>query len=539
MKHNKNTKQWIGVFFVLACISFVGIIWQWQRTSTSTLKVRGGEFSEGVIGTPRFINPVLAQSQSDKDLTQLIFGNIINPNFPEGQLAKKIVQGKNKKEYILELKNDIYFQDETKITSDDVLFTVEKIQDPQIKSPLYNKWTGIDAEKIDAQNIKFTLNQEYADFPSNLHIGVLPKHLWREVPAEEFIFNSYNIRPIGSGPYTVEKISYSKEGIPRSYTLKPSKKSTAFIQHIKLSFFENEQKLIEAFKAGKIEAVYGITANQKNKELFETESSITEKLPRIFALFYNQQKNIALKNKNIRNYIDAALDREELINKVFAGYAYPIESPLGKDLEEKYSQEKLISARTLIEKDGWVKENDIYTKVIQGKKQALSFTLSIPNTSDLMLLATEIKEELWKEGVEIQIHPFEPSTLEQKVIRPRDYDILLFGYILEKKSDLFAFWHSSQSNDPGLNISLYSNKKVDTLLEELRNKKNPETLQKIELEIKKDIPASFIYSPAFTYILPKKIKGVNKLNLVEKDDRFSTIENWYVRTRKLWKIFIK
>ena len=57
-------------------------------------------------------------------------------------------------------------------------------------------------------------------------------------------------------------------------------------------------------------------------------------------------------------------------------------------------------------------------------------------------------------------------------------------------------------------------------------------------QINKDIPAVFIYSPAYTYLLPKKIKGEN-ISITEKQDRFLDIRNWYIQTRSIWNIFLK
>ncbi len=544
MKSIKNTKLWIRVFFVVLIISLVGIVWQLQKGFLVTIKTEGGVFSEGIVGAPRFINPVLAQLPSDLDLTKLVFGSLLEvdtKNKIHYDIAQKIESSADGKTYTLSLKPDRYFQDGNKISADDVIFTIEKIQDPLIKSPLFNQWDGIELEKKDNLTIVFKLRQAYADFPKNLDIGILPKHIWKNIGTESFIFNTYNNKPIGSGPFMVEKINYEKSGIPKYYILKSSPFVKTFIKHIKLSFYENEMELARALKKGKIDAAYGLSANKENKVFFNNETSVTGQLPRVFGLFYNQQKKSLLKDKKIRTLIDNALDKEKLINNVFAGYAYPIKSPLGKISYEKDPQ-KLQKAIAEIEKDGWKKNKQgIYEKKISGKKESLklNFKISIPNSADILNLAQEIQKQLVQYGVALQIQPFEESILKEKVIRLRDYEILLFGYMIERESHLYAFWHSSQTSDPGLNISLYENRKVDRELEKLRNKKEDANISLIEKEIERDLPASFIYSPAFTYILPKKIKGETIENLNKRSDRFSRVNEWYINTRDVWKIFRK
>ena len=540
MKKQKTLQILMYVFFVIAIGSLFGIFFQWQKKHTSIVKTVGGSFREGIIGSPRFINPVLAQSQSDKDMTKLVFASLINRNETSHfDLAESLDTSPDHKEYTLTLKKNIYFHDGTKITADDVLFTIEKIQNPFIKSPLFNKWEGVHAEKIDNYKVKFTLDKPYSDFEDNLVMGVLPKHLWEKVKDDEFMFNTLNIKPIGSGYYRVKNIHYKKTGVPQYYTLERVPHSPAYIQEIQIYFYENENELAQAYRDGEIEAAYGLTANQENYDLFKDDRGITGKLPRIFGLFFNQQKQKILKNKNIRLLINEAINRKQIIENVFHGYAYPIDNPLGNIAIEKQKEkeEKIKQYIQSIEKDGWKKdESGIY--VNEKTKERLKLEIATPNIEELTHIANLIKEELLPYGINITVRVYEESDLHNKIIRPRNYEILLFGYMIEKNTDLYAFWHSSQENDPGLNISLYTNSTVDRELEQLRKEDNAETLEKISNEINKDVPAAFIYSPAYTYLLPKKIKG-EKIHIIEKQDRFSQIKDWYIFTRHVWNSFIK
>jgi peptide/nickel transport system substrate-binding protein len=535
----KTTKQLMRVFFLIAFISLIGILWQWNGKNTSKVKVSGGSFSEGIVGAPRYINPVLAQSPSDKDMTMLIFGTLLHYDKYKNivyDLADSLTVSDDKKTYNLKLKSNIFFHDGNRITTDDLIFTIEKIQDPLIKSPLFNKWEGINVEKVSNIEVKFILSQEYSDLENNLEIGILPKHLWKNIKSEDFIFSKLNEKPIGSGSYKVEEIKEKESGIPKYYLLEKYNKSSAYIEHIKIYFYENEEALTNAYRKGEIESAYGLSANKENHDLFENEFSSTGKLPRIFGLFFNQNKQKLLKNKEIRLLINNVINRQKIIDKVFAGYAYPIDNPIGETItnEKQYNDSDFTK---FLQKNNWIKNKDgIYYN--EKTKEVLSFTISAPNVDELIEIAEIVKESLLRYGIGITIKIFENSDFHEKVIRPRDYEILLFGYMIEKPTDLYAFWHSSQKNDPGFNISLYSNNKVDKELEKLRKDKNSSDIQILLDEINKDIPAVFIYSPAYTYLLPKKIKGEN-ISITEKQDRFLDIRNWYIQTRSIWNIFIK
>jgi peptide/nickel transport system substrate-binding protein len=107
--------------------------------------------------------------------------------------------------------------------------------------------------------------------------------------------------------------------------------------------------------------------------------------------------------------------------------------------------------------------------------------------------------------------------------------------------DFFAFWHSSQRNDPGLNISMYANSKVDKLLEDARKTQDVsvrmEKYKAFETEVRKDVPAVFLYSPEFIYITPDKVKEVSIGVITLPYERFLNINNWYIETNNLWKFF--
>ena len=211
----KNTSFLFRVFFVVLCISIIGIIWQFNKTYLTNVKASGGDVHEGIIGAPRFINPVLAQTQADMDLTRLVFSPILTID-RKGELhyvlADDIETAPDGLSYTLTLKHGVQFEDGVEVTADDVVFTVESIQDSLIKSPLATKWQGVEVEKQDEYTIVFTLARPFSDFPYNLELGVLPQHIWGTVNPQEFIFSTYNTNPIGSGPYHVKKIENKESG---------------------------------------------------------------------------------------------------------------------------------------------------------------------------------------------------------------------------------------------------------------------------------------------------------------------------------------
>ena len=155
--------------------------------------------------------------------------------------------------------------------------------------------------------------------------------------------------------------------------------------------------------------------------------------------------------------------------------------------------------------------------------------------------ANLIKKDLEAIGMKVDVKTFEIGNLNQSVIRPRKYDALLFGQIINNESDLYAFWHSSQRNDPGLNVAMYTNAKVDKILEDAFVATDPVSRVKkyaeFEEEIKKDMSAVFLYSPSFIYVVSKDLKGLSLDHITTLADRFLGVHTWYSETSNVWKIF--
>ena len=231
---------------------------QVNKETTSEVPVRGGTVREGVIGAPRFINPLLALSDTDRDLTTLIYAGLTRPT-PSGELipdpAERYSISEDGTEYRFVLRDDARFHDGVPITADDVVFTVTMAQDAVIKSPRRADWDGVRVEKINDREVLFTLDRPYAPFLENTTIGILPRHLWMNVPPQEFAFSTFNTQPVGSGPFKLNDISYNSSGIPTQYDLRAYKDYTLgrpYINKLLVYFYSNEEDLLRAYVSGTI-----------------------------------------------------------------------------------------------------------------------------------------------------------------------------------------------------------------------------------------------------------------------------------------------
>jgi len=562
---------------IVASVSMFIILNKLNNKFLVDVPVSGGSITEGIIGMPTLVNPILAISDADKDLVSLVYSGLMRRD-SEGNfipdLAESYTVSTDGLVYTFIIKKGATFHNGEKVTSDDIIFTINKIKDSSIKSPKRVAWDGITVEKADDRTIIFKLKQPYISFLDNMTIGILPSAIWKNVETSQFGISSFNIKAIGSGPYKISSVSKNKDGIPEKYILKRFTNFALGVPHIKtitIISYANEKDLIAEILNGTIDQASGISpVNAKSLES-DTRTIHTASTPRIFGIFYNSLNNKIFADQNVVKAINYALNKKEVVNQVLYGYGTTTESPIPETILtnnkiEDTNTDFIKKANELLDKSGWtIKEDGIRAKggtttvtktkkvgkktitekvaVNNGPVIKLAFSLTTGDTAELRYSTEIIKAQLEKIGIAVDIQKvYEMGPLNQ-VIRNREYEALFFGQIINHESDLYSFWHSSQRKSPGLNISMYNNAKVDKILEEAQKTMDKETrinTYKILIEeFNKDLPAILIYSPKYLYITSSKLNNIKYNNLINPSDRFASVYEWYANKDHVWKIFTK
>lgn len=630
---NKKEKAMFLFSFLVFLLSLIFIASNFYIKNTTIEPSEGGLYREGVIGQPRFINPIYIESDIDRDLVELIFSGLMkydsNLNIVPDLVEKYEIE-EDGRVYKFYLKEDLSWQDGHSLTADDVIFTIKAIQNSDYKSYSRANWLGVDVEKIDDLTIKFRLRRSYSSFLENLTVKIMPKHIWENIPPANFFSSAYHLNPIGSGPYKLKEIKRNKEEVIESFSLIKNPYYSGKepkIQEIKFLFFENEKNLIHAASRRKIDGLHiGFSdaykydpTSIKNWQIFRII------FPRYFSLFFNTE---LVKEKEIRKALSYATDKEFIVKNVLYGditdqivkspflpNIYGLESPSlnydynkekageildnlgfkmsengkrekitkkdpsfqfkselktgssGKEVEElqrclakfediypekeitAYFGEKTKSAIISFQKKYIIEESGIVNKETREKLNEICFSngetifpleinLKIINHPELRKVSEAIKEN-WEEiGIIVNIEEI-PINERDNLIKSRDYEAIVLGKVLGAIPDPFPFWHSSQKADPGYNLSLYENEKADKLLEEIRETTSKEEwvkkmseLQEIIIE---DAPAIFLYSPDYIYAVSQKVKGINVEKIADPSKRFLQIEEWFIKTKRVWK----
>lgn len=539
---------------LILTVSLIAVIWILNGRFSVEKPIIGGTLREGAVGAPNLINPILASSDLDQDLSALIYSGLMRSDGKGGlklDLAKDYNISENGLEYVFYLKEDLKWHDGTPLTSEDVVFTINSLKNPELKSSLRPNWEGVEAEAIGGNALKFTLSRPYQPFIENTTLGILPKRVWEKIPISQWRMVNLNLKPIGAGPYKIERIVKDDSGIILSYYLERNKKYRPrgpYLKNLIFKIYPSESELLSAFLNKEIESFGGVGPISVNKIKVGENEIKTLALPRIFALFFNQNKARVFAEKEVRAALETALDKERIVKEVLSGYGKVANSPVidgSFDLSDNVKlEDRIVKAKEILAKNGFkLNEKTGILEKKTGKKEliALNFSISTCECEDLIKTA-EILKDIWSRlGAKVEIKIFTAGNLNQNVIRTRNYEALLFGEFIGREPDLFPFWHSSQRFDPGLNIALYANAKVDDLLEKIREERDSEKREQYFLEFKKeiknDIPAIFLYSPDYVYVLPEKIKNFDAEKINIPAERFASVEKWYAETQKILKIF--
>lgn len=545
---NTSERKLIRIITTILIIStgFLGFYNYNERVIT--VPAEGGAYTEGLIGTPQFINPALAEANDvDKDLTNLIYDGLVKRGDDlslEPDLAHRFEVSEDQKQYTFYLKDNILWHDNQKLTARDVVFTINLIKTPEYNSPLFYNFDGITVEQIDDLTVRFTLNEPYAPFLDLLTLGILPEHIWNNVPPSHFRLAEFNIKPIGSGPYMFKSLSKDKNGTIKAFTLEHFNQyhdGPAFIETLTFKFYPDFSTAVQALSQKHIEGISKLPRSSRS-EIKEDKYQIKQlTLPQYTALFFNLSGDSVWKNENLRKVLAYSINKKELITDTLGINAIPVDHPIpegyiGYSNDLPIYDLDISKAQELLEKEEYAFNSE--TNLWEKDEKPLEITITTVDQFDTVDV-TYALQNAWQDfGIKVNVEIISAQEITQ-IVKQRSYQTLVYGEILGSDPDPYAFWHSTQRVDPGLNLSVYANKQIDELLEQGRQISfNEERAQKyIEFQkiLAEEVPAIFLYTPLYNYLLDTKIENITIDAISEPADRFNQITQWYIKTKNTFK----
>ncbi|HSW36830.1 MAG TPA: peptide ABC transporter substrate-binding protein [Candidatus Saccharimonadales bacterium] len=541
------------VSWMLLFVLLIGCgVWQTARLSIyyQTLRpVPGGIYSEGLRGSFTTANPIYATNDVDTMVARLIFAGLLKYDDNHklvNDLASDYSVDEKGTTYTMHLKPDLTWQDGHALTSSDVVFTFQAIQNPDSRSPLASGWQGINITAPDARTIIFTLPSPLASFPHNLTTGIVPEHLLSNIAMADLRSADFNTsQPIGAGPFKWQAVQVSGTGpanaqeqialIPFKYYAGGAPKLKEFIVHA----FASQNELIQAFKSKQLTTVSGlqeVPADLLNDKSVQVHSPLLMAATMVFF----KTSNPILSDGKVRQALVQAAQPNEII-KTIGFKTRPVKEPLllGQlGYNPAYSQPSpnLAAAKSLLDQAGWL----VGAAGLRSKNgQVLKFTLTATDTSEYRMVTNILAQNWQAVGAKVDIH-LQDSQVFTSTLSNHDYDAVLYGISIGADPDVFVYWDSSQANvlSPNrLNLSEYKSAKADASLEAGRTRLDP-SLRAIKYQPflqawQADLPALGLYQPRLLYLTNGPVYGFNDHSLISPTDRFNNVENWMIRTAKV------
>jgi peptide/nickel transport system substrate-binding protein len=538
----------ILMIFTIIFLIFLGLfVRKIYYQNTIPGPVAGGKITVAEVGDPSSLNPIFAKTPQDLDVTNLVFSGLFYFD-TKGNLQPDLVSSwevsSDNKSYTFHLLKNAKWQDGNPVTSDDFIFTASTISDQNYNGPLKGLFSNVIFQRIDDQTFKINLTEPYAPFLGELTFGLIPSHVLSNIPVTEMEQNNFNTNPVGCGPYKFKNAdlnSKTKQVVLERNGDYANKSRVPFISNISFNYYSDYNSAYNAYKSGSVSFLSDIP----HQNIVDAKSNKDLNLYKLYpssyvSLFFNMTQN-NLKDKNVRTAIANAINKNNIINKDLSGQAQELTGPILPEDIGYTSSVKIYpfddtAAKNTLKNAGYSTGKD---GIFQKNGIKLEFNLVTSDNQDYINVANTIKDELNNIGIKVKVNSFDNLTLQTDYISPRKYDMILLGENYGADSDPYAYWDSSQIGPNSYNLSQYSVKQVDELIEDARMSSDPNIRKndytQFQQIITEDVPAIFLYRPYNYFGSNTSMKGASSAYVVSTDDKFFEISNWYLkigRTKK-------
>ncbi|NIS82144.1 MAG: hypothetical protein GTO14_18485 [Anaerolineales bacterium] len=518
--------------------------------------VVGGVYVEALVGEIQRLNPILdIYNQTDRDIDRLIYSSLVRfdeQGMPRPDIADWAVTA-DATIYTLTLRENAVWHDGEPVTSDDVVYTYSKLQDPDYPGPenLHEFWAQINIIRLDEKSVQFQLPEPFAPFLDYLSVGLLPDHLLRGVSAGDLIDHPYNLQPIGTGPFRFDRflldegqiVGVSLVAFDDYFGQRP------FLERVEFRTYPDSAAALEGFHDGEVQGVADIDLDTLPEVLNSIELNLhTARLPQLSIIFLNTKhpEKAFLSDKRLRKALSLSLNRQWIINQALSGQGL---IPNGPIMPATWSHAQSLdpipydpqgAARTL-DSLGW--ELPLGATIgtpeyVRSKEeQVLSLELIFPDEPTFSVVAEMIKTNWQANGILVTLKAVDPEVLRSDYLEPRAFEAALIEINLMRSPDPdpYPFWHDSQA-ETGQNYSGFSDRNISIWLEQARITpdfgRRSELYRSFQYRFQDQAPALLLYYTVFNYAIDPEVQGVAIGPLFDPSDRYNNIVAWHLLARR-------
>jgi len=474
----------------------------------STLLLQASTLHLATSANPSRLNPILATDSSSSEIAGFLFNGLVKYDKDTkeivGDLAKSFYF-EDEKTLIFELHQGVKWHDGEEFSAKDVLFTYQTLISDTISSPYSAGFRFVKSvEAVDKYHVKVVYKRAYFKALETWMMGILPEHILKD--EKNLMSASFNTAPIGTGPYKLKELAYSKnillEAFPEYFEGAPKIEKISF--HVIADATTRFLMLKSAqLDIGSIEPM--AFERQLQKKFFQ-QFNIYEKISLSYTYLGLNLRLEKFKNPQVREALSLAIDRKELVDILFLDHAKVCSGPFlpgskAFNPEVKSPTLNLKKAKALLASAGYTEAHP------------LEFEIVTSNSSSIRPYAAQILQyQLKKAGVIVKLRIMEWQAFLNMVVFPHKFDAVLLGWGLSPTPDPYLFWHSDSDKKGGFNLVGYHNEEIDKMIEASQSMVSREALaktwQKMFAIIVKDNPYLFLYIPNSITAVNKKVKHI-------------------------------
>jgi len=391
---------------------------------------------------------------------------------------------------------EVVWSDGTPIDAADVRFTWQAQTSehvPWIAGASKERIT--DVEIIDDRTVRFHYDRAYPyQFVDAVEGGIVPEHVFGEVPFEQWKDHDWLTAGVASGPFipSAHRPGEQLELVKNPNYYQPGK---PYLDRVVVRIVPDISNLTTQLRAGEIDYLENIP--HWDAESLGRDGSL-EIVPFEYANYdfvgWNGAR-VPFNDPEVRRALTMGIDRQALVDELIAGHGTVGRGPApsswwGADPGLDPLPYNPDAAREILRSRGYA--------TAEGESgETLSMTL-LTNAGNRVRedALVKIQAHLARIGVEVAIQPLEMRTMRGQVVSG-DYDAYLGGWVFSGKVDLQGLFDSAAAPPNGMNIVRYSNPDVDALFVKLAEADSWEAmtpiLREVQGKIAEDQPYSFLY----------------------------------------------
>lgn len=543
--------RWQILIIILALVVIGFVLWGQQAEPVlveAPEPTSGGLYAEGIVGSLVRLNPLLAAfNPPDQDPVSLIYSGLIrfdSNGLPQPDLSTAWGISKTGEVYNFSLRTDAFWHDGEPVTSEDVVFTVNLLKDPDFPVPedIAAFWDEIEVEALDDTTLQFRLPEAFSPFLDYLDFGILPAHLLGDLSPAEIVDAPFNLQPVGTGPFQFDQLIV-EDGDISGVVLKKNPDyygDVAFLDQIAFRYYPDSQAVWQAYQDGEILGIGEISADILDDALLDENLNVyTSRLPEMSLVLLNLDNPEVpyFQEVEMRKALLEGINRQFIVDHINQGQAIIADGPIFPKTWAYYDNlpryffdpELAVDAirdlgYTYPAEGGDVRTNE------DGDRLSVNFIY--PDTGLHSQIAQAIQENWIALGYDVTLEALPYNELMER-LNDRDYEAALVDLNLTSMPDPdpYPFWHQTQATG-GQNYSMWNDRRASEYLEQARIildvTERAKLYKNFQVRFYDQLPALPLYYPVYNYGVAAEVKGVRIGPLFEPSDRLDTITDWYI-----------